>query len=308
MPMKKGTHFDRNPFADEDRMRMTGDRIAKLRNKKDLTQDGLMNLLEEELPEDKRCNTSSVKNFERGTSDPTASWLLKLSEKLECDVDYLLGAHGQNVPRKASADMPSVTGLDNRSCCKLEIPQDRVYLGPIETFSWFIDHGLQEIIYTAEEEIDNLHASASASKKLPEKIRVLFEDISLHIVPNSDPVVLRDRFFTKLTGMPNDELNSIVQCCENDPSSHYEEGEAEVFDKLIDRPLYSMIKKNRKKTDMVRKAYAYTASAFLSYISLREREANLIIRFQYNMQELLSQYMNETATYRKERRDNNGKY
>lgn len=306
MPMKKGTSFDRNPFADADRMRMTGDRIRALRNEKGLTQDKLIDELREGLPDNKLCNTSSIKNFEEGNSDPTASWLLALSKELDCDIDYLLRAHDQDTPRKASADMPDVTGMDSRACLRLQIPQERKHLGTVEVFSWFIENGLQEVIYNTEEEVDQLYMASCSLSRLPRQVRDLFESVTSSTMPTSDIVLLDYRYISALFSMEDNKLKDVVKCCEDDRFlSFRNDGE---YDMLMSKPLYSTVtRKTNKKNALVREVYAYTSEEYKAFITAKEGELNVMIKFQNRMYQLLDNYRKATEPYRRMEYDRRAK-
>lgn len=62
---------------------MLGDRIKELRNSLKLTQD--------ELGEKVGASKFTMSKYERGINEPDVATLKKLSEVLDCSVDYLVG-------------------------------------------------------------------------------------------------------------------------------------------------------------------------------------------------------------------------
>lgn len=78
----------------------TGEKIAALRKKKDLTQEQLAEIL--------KVSRQSVSRWEMDVAFPETEKLIKLSKLLDCSIDYLLNEDMQNEPQTDTA----ITAID----------------------------------------------------------------------------------------------------------------------------------------------------------------------------------------------------
>lgn len=76
----------------------TGEKIAALRKKKDLTQEQLAEIL--------KVSRQSVSRWEMDVAFPETEKLIKLSKLLDCSIDYLLNEDMQNEPQTNTAVTP----------------------------------------------------------------------------------------------------------------------------------------------------------------------------------------------------------
>lgn len=81
----------------------TGEKLAALRKKKDLTQEQLAEVL--------KVSRQSVSRWEMDVAFPETEKLIKLSRLLECSIDFLLNDSMQE-------SNVTATGISAKDCCK----------------------------------------------------------------------------------------------------------------------------------------------------------------------------------------------
>lgn len=327
MPMKTGATFNRNPFADSERMKKTGERIKELRTNKGeierikYSRDELAEELQKKLPDDCTASVSldSIRNFENGTSDLTASWLIALSDVLKCDPEYLLAMRDEESMELEKIKLD--TGLNKKAYDALS-PLHRSPIvwkskGKDKTFdplSWFLGNGLVKIIDDTAENVLDIYEIEHTVSMLPNDLINIFDDLTNNIPIDlafaPEPISL-ECYILELTDIEPKKLKTIynrivsLQVLDNYSDIQTEQPIEDFISEKTDagQKILHALKTSPETKREVETIFIRTGILFTFYTKAKNQENLLLFDYQNKCLDLLKQYRKVNEHIMKEQYD-----